>query len=209
MLQSIYTGAEAISTYKNSLITTAHNVANINTPYYKSNSLHLVDLKQGGVNISSVRQNDQLSYTIESGRTLDFVIAGEGQFKLDDNGSDYYTRSGVFYQDVAGNVVDSEGRLLLEDVVQPNENISEFDIDKDGTFSINGDVRGKVDIYDNFGNKQPDDLIEIKTGELEASDVDIAREIVNMMTTSSAMTANYANIKTADEMLGLIVDMVA
>ncbi len=63
---------------KNSLITTANNVANINTPYYKSNSLQLSELKQGGVNVASIRQNEQLSYTIASGRTLDFVIDGQG-----------------------------------------------------------------------------------------------------------------------------------
>lgn len=210
MLQSLYTGADAISTYKNSLITTANNVANINTPYYKSNSLQLSELKQGGVNVASIRQNEQLSYTIASGRTLDFVIDGQGgEFKLDDNGSDYYTRNGVFYQDTAGNIVDSEGRLLLKDVVRPDESISEFEISGDGTFSIGGEVRGKVDVYDKQGNKKPDDAFELKTGVLEASDVDIAREIVDMLTTSSAMTANYANIRTTDEMLGLIINMVA
>ena len=209
MLQSLYTGADAINTYKSSLITTAHNVANINTPYYKSNSLHLADFKQGGISVSSNRQNEQLSYTIVSGRTLDFVIEGEGEFKLDDNGSDYYTRRGVFYQDTAGNVIDSEGRLLLEDVVRPDESISEFDIDENGTFSINGEFRGKVDVYNNRGDKLPDEAYDLKTGALEASDVDIAREIVDMMVNSSAMTANYANIRTTDELLGLIVNLVA
>lgn len=208
MLQSIYAGANAISTYKNSLIASANNVANINTPYYKSNSLQLADLKQGGVNVSSIRQNQQLSYTIASGRTLDFVIDGPGQFKLDNGGEDYFTRRGVFYLDAAGNVVDGEGRMLLADVVRPDETEAEISIDDKGVFSVDGEKRGKIDVYDNKGNKQPEDTYKLKTGVLEASDVNFAREIVDMMMAQRSIEANYGSIRANNEMLGVIINLV-
>jgi len=209
MIQGLYNSADAISTYKNALITSAHNVANINTPYYKSNSLQLHDLKQGGIAVSSVRQNQQLSYTISSGRTLDFVIEGNGKFMLDDNGDPYLTRNGSFYLDGEGDVVDIKGRKLLEDVVQPGETIENFNISEDGTFTINGEARGKVDIYDSYGNKIPEDLYALRSGMIEVSDVDYAREVVGMMTTQNAMSVNYASIRTFDDMMGLIVNLVA
>ncbi|PLX67479.1 MAG: hypothetical protein C0602_10340 [Denitrovibrio sp.] len=209
MLESLYTGAEAIDTYKNSLITSAHHIANINTPYYKSNTLQLKDLEYGGINIASIRQNQSLSYTITSGRTLDFVIDGPGNFKLNDGGDEFLSRRGVFSLDDAGNVVDQKGRVLLEEVVEPGENISQFNISENGVFEINGEFRGKVDIYDNQGNKIADDQFRLRTGELEASDVDAAREIVNMMSTQKAIMFNFASIRTSDDLLGLIVNLVS
>ena len=208
MMQGLYESANAISTYKNSLITTAHNVANINTPYYKSNSLQLYDLKQGGVNVAAVRQNQDQSYTISSGRTLDFVIDGPGQFMLQDGDKEYFTRRGIFFLDGEGDIVDREGRTLLEDVVQPGETIDEFSIGQDGTFTINGEYRGKIDIYDSYGNKIPEDLYMLKSGMLEVSDVDYAREVVDMIAAQNALSANYASVRSYNELLGLIVNLV-
>ena len=208
MMQGLYESANAISTYKNSLITTAHNVANINTPYYKSNSLQLYDLKQGGVNVAAVRQNQDQSYTISSGRTLDFVIDGPGQFMLKDGDKEYFTRNGIFFLDGEGDIVDREGRTLLEDVVQPGETIDEFSIGQDGTFTINGEYRGKIDIYDSYGNKIPEDLYMLKSGMLEVSDVDYAREVVDMIAAQNALSANYASVRSYNELLGLIVNLV-
>lgn len=209
MLDSLYTGANAISTYENALSTTANNIANINTPYFKSNSIQLAELKHGGVAVSSIRQNQELSYTIQSGRTLDFVIDGEGMFRLDDNGQDYFTRRGDFTLDAEGNITDREGRILLPEVIDEGESISDADIAEDGTITVNGEFRGKVDVYSQYGEEIAENHYRLRTGELEASNVDLAREMVNMMITQNAMTANYANVRAGDEMLGMIVDMVS
>jgi len=208
MLQGLYTGANAVDTYKNSLITTAHNIANINTPYYKSNSLQLQDLKYGGINVSSIRQNEQLSYTIQSGRTLDFVIDGRGEFKLDAGGDEYFTRRGVFQVDAEGDLVDSRGRVLLADVLEEGETPSQISVAENGVVSVNNQERGKIDLYSReTGQKIADKEFRLKTGMLEASNVDIAREIVDMLTTQRAMSFNYANIRTNSEMLGLIINL--
>lgn len=208
MMQGLYNSVDAISTYKNALITSANNVANINTPYYKSNTLQLQDLKQGGIAISSVRQNQQQSYTIESGRTLDFVIDGPGNFKLNDNGQAYMTRKGTFYLDGEGDIVDRSGRVLLKDVIRRDEPVDNFNIYKDGTVTVNEEYRGKIDIYDSYGNKIPEDLYMLKSGMVEVSDVDYAREVQNMIANENAMAANYASVRTFDELLGLIVNVV-
>jgi len=209
MIQGLYNSANAINVYNTSLAVTANNIANINTPYYKSNTLQLHDLKQGGVAVSSIRQNQSLSYTIQSGRNLDFVIEGKGNFKLNDNGNAYFTRNGSFYLDGKGDIVDSKGRALLQDVVQPGETIEDFSITDEGEITVNDQYRGKIDIYDSYGNKIPEDLYSLKSGQLEVSDVDYAREVVNMMVTQHATSANVASVRTYDEMLGLIVNLVA
>lgn len=207
MLQSLYTGANAIDTYKNSLITSAHHVANINTPYYKSNTLHVKALEYGGMDVASIRQNQSLSYTIQSGRTLDFVIDGPGNFRLDDNGSDYLTRRGIFYVDGAGSVVDDKGRVLLPEVVREGESASDLNVSENGVFRVNGEVRGNIDIYDNQNNRVPQDQYRLRTGELEASDVDAAREIVNMMAAQKSIMFNAASVRASDELLGLIINL--
>lgn len=209
MLQSLYTGASAVDAYSYALATTANNIANINTPYYKSNSLQLSSLKQGGVHVASIRQNQQQSYTIQSGGTLDFVIDGSGQFKLDDNGQSYYTRNGVFHADANGDIVDSKGRTLLTGVLKNGEDASMIQVDKSGTVIVNDQIRGNIDTYNKQGEKISKDQYQVQAGKLEASNVDAAKEIVNMMLTERAMEANYASIRTSNEMLGLIVDMVA
>jgi len=161
------------------------------------------------VAVSSIRQNQSLSYTIQSGRNLDFVIEGKGNFKLNDNGNAYFTRNGSFYLDGKGDIVDSKGRALLQDVVQPGETIEDFSITDEGEITVNDQYRGKIDIYDSYGNKIPEDLYSLKSGQLEVSDVDYAREVVNMMVTQHATSANVASVRTYDEMLGLIVNLVA
>lgn len=208
MLQSLYTAANAIDTYKSSLLTTANNVANINTPYYKSNSLQLASLKQGGISVSSIRQNQSQAYTITSGRTLDFVIAGPGQFRLNQDGQDYFTRKGIFYVDGQWSLVDSDGRVLLDNVVQPGETASQVQVDDRGNVMVGDKVRGKIDIYDAYGNKMTEDQYQLKSGEVEASDVDTAKEVVNMLVAQKATLANYTVVRTNDEMLGLIVNLV-
>ncbi|ADD67865.1 fagellar hook-basal body protein [Denitrovibrio acetiphilus DSM 12809] len=208
MMQGLYTGANAISVYKNSLINTANNVANINTPYFKSNTLQLNEMEQGGVSISSIRQNQDLSYTISSGRTLDFVIDGSGQFRLEDNNGTSYTRNGVFYLDAEGDVVDSGGRKLLEDVVKPGESAESLSVGEDGSFTVDGEFRGKIDVYDSYGNKIPENLYMLRSGMLEVSDVDYAREVVDMIVTKNAFSANTSSVRTYDDMLGLIVNLV-
>lgn len=209
MIQGLYNSADALNTYKTSLAVTANNIANINTPYYKSNTLQLYDLENGGVNVSSIRQNQSLSYTIQSGRTLDFVIDGQGSFKLNDNGNAYFTRNGSFYLDGEGSIVDSKGRTLLEDIVQPGESVQDFSITDNGEVTINEQYRGKIDIYDSYGNKMPEDLYSLRSGELEVSNVDYAREVVDMMVNQNAFSANIGAVRTHDEMLGLIVNLVA
>jgi len=209
MIQSLYTAANAIDTYKNSLIITSGNIANINTPYYKSNTIQLQELKNGGVSVSSIRQNQQQSYTISSGRQLDFVIDGPGNFKLDDGGRDHFTRNGIFYQDEEGSIIDSEGRILLRDVFEPDESMRDAEIGEDGTFFVNGEVRGKVDVYNSYGERIPDSQYDLRTGEIEVSDVDYAREVINTIVQQNAFTANVASLRTNDEMIGLIVDLVS
>lgn len=209
MMQSIHANVNAINTYKNAVINSAHNIANIDTPYFKSNSLQLSDLKQGGVNVAAIRQNQSQSYTIQSGRTLDFVIEGEGQFKLDAGERDHFTRNGKFYLDAEGSIVDSKGRVLLEDVVRPDENIDDYEITEKGEFIVNREYRGKIDIFDSYGNKIPEEQYRVKSGMIEVSDVDYAKEVVDMIAAENAISANYAAVKTFDELTGLIVDLVS
>jgi len=205
MLQGLSANVTGINAYKNSLITSANNIANINTPSFKSNSLHLSELKNGGVQVSAVSSNNQQGYLIQSGRTLDFAIQGDGYFKLQgDDGGDYFTRKGNFYVDGEGSLVDERGRTLVEDVVDVGDKLS---IEDDGGILVNGERVGEIPIFDNNGNRIQQDRVDLRSGALEASNVDYAREIVNMMVSQNAMKANITSARTHDDLLGLIVNL--
>jgi flagellar basal body rod protein FlgG len=204
MLQGLSSNVTGINAYKNTLITSAHNVANINTPAFKSNTLQLSELKNGGMQVASIRQSDLQSYSINSGRPLDFYINGDGYFKLDDNGEDYFTRKGNFYLDAAGSLVDERGRILMEDVVEPGDKL---DISDDGGVYVNGEERGFIGLFNKNGEEFPRENVDIRSGALEASDVDYAREVVNMIAASRSIESNITSMRTHDDLLGLIVNL--
>lgn len=50
---------------------------------------------------------------------------------------------------------------------------------------------------------------EQRMGWVESSNTDIARQFVDMISTTNAWKANVATIRTADEMMGTLIDTVA
>ncbi|HEY5723957.1 MAG TPA: flagellar basal-body rod protein FlgF [Allosphingosinicella sp.] len=120
MLGAIYIGLSGMSAYSKGLQTISNNVANLNTPGYKSSTTSFsdtfsyggggltftggTDLRQSGTGVSfdqphvDFRQGDLR----QTGNDLDLAIQGSGFLALLGGGKTYYARTGEF-------VVDSEG----------------------------------------------------------------------------------------------------
>lgn len=205
MIQGMYTSLSALNAYADSVASSAGNIANINTPGYKSNSVALADMSTGGVKISSIIRNSGVSYAISTGNNLDLAIQSDGNFRVTSpNGDVSYTRNGNFTLDTQGDLVDSQGNVLLTNV---GTNASSIDVASDGTVIANGQVRGQIQLYDNNGQLMNQSQTDIRSGALEASNVDIAKEIINMNLSQRAFSFNLAALKTQDEMLGTILDL--
>lgn len=166
-----------------------------------------------------------------TGNELDWAIEGRGFFKILSNGEELYTRAGAFKLDRDGYVCTSNGdRLQPEFTVPPNTTI--ISIDPYGLLVAsdpNGNPLASVQltIFDfanpaglysmgrNLyrttqasgepveGNPGTENLGTIAQGFLEQSNVDVVKEMVDMIVTQRAYELNSKTVQTADEMLAL------
>ena len=133
----IHTALSALSSYDLMLQVTANNLANLNTPGFKSQSLHFLDTfyqtlqaptvpiggGQGGKNPIQIGMGVAFGAIITrmaqgtftpTGMSTDMTIIGNGFFAVTKNGQALYTRDGAFRVDANGNLVHAgTGALLL------------------------------------------------------------------------------------------------
>lgn len=138
----------------------ANNMANMNTPAYKSMEPHFTPYVEKTVTDESLLKT-KLTYTHDfgivrdlsdgalnaTGNELDFGINGDGYFVLDTSEGERYTRNGHFRLDADGKIVNSDGNPLLATdgkpiFIAPEE--SEITLSKDGTISTENGEIGKV-----------------------------------------------------------------
>ena len=128
------TGLNAAGTELDSI---SNNIANNATSGFKRSRVEFADVYAlstfggntpavgQGVQIAGIRQEFQQGDMQFTNRNLDLAVEGLGMFKLNDNGSSVYTRSGNFGMDREGFISDSKGNKLTgygvseEGVIQP------------------------------------------------------------------------------------------
>jgi flagellar hook protein FlgE len=123
MLDSIYSAYTGLLSFNDALNVLSNNVANMNTPGFKSSDVTFRDLfyrysSDGG---EQSTLNSQVGEGTETGGTrvsfaqgqagntgnpLDLAISGNGFFVLKDAASTYYTRTGQFDVDAQGYLID-------------------------------------------------------------------------------------------------------
>jgi flagellar basal-body rod protein FlgG len=173
-----------------------------------------------------------------TGNELDVGIEGTGFFQIElPNGETAYTRSGTFKKDSTGRLVTSDGYPLLPEIVIP-ENTSSISIGEDGTVEANLDNStiptqvGSIELIifanasglKNMGRNlyletpasgTPTSNIPgengagtLSQGYLEGSNVSIMEEMVQMIAGQRAYEINSKVIKTADEMVQMMNNLV-
>jgi flagellar hook protein FlgE len=123
MFDSIYVGTSGLNSFSEGLSNISNNVANMNTPGFKSSGLAFLDLyyryesNGGGGSPYSQGSGVQAGSTFlkftqgefrETGNNLDVAIDGNGFFILNKDGKTFYTRSGQF-------TIDEDGFLTAQD----------------------------------------------------------------------------------------------
>ena len=169
---------------------------------------------------------------------LDLGIEGAGFFQIElPTGDSSYTRAGTFKKDGAGRMVTSDGYPLLPEIAIP-ENASNISIGEDGTVEVVLDNSttptqiGSIEL-NNFANAAglrsigrnlymettssgtPTTNVpgeggagSLSQGFLEGSNVNIMEEMVMMIAGQRAYEINSKAIKTADEMVQMMNNMV-
>lgn len=136
MSQALQTASTGINAGQSQINVIANNVANINTVAYKSANMTFETLfsntlshgsaatKEGGgtnpmqiglgVKIGGISRNFEVGTFVNTGRDTDVMISGNGYFVVQDSdGTQYFTRDGVFTTDSDGNLVTQSGMKVV------------------------------------------------------------------------------------------------
>jgi flagellar basal-body rod protein FlgF len=150
----------------------ANNLANSSTPSFKAERLLFAELLDRGTanqplsfvqDLGTVRDTKQGPIT-RTGNSLDFALQGDGYLKVETPLGIRYTRNGRFQLDGTGQVVTSQGYLLLADGDRPltvPTDATDITVTRDGTVSTGQGESGRLAIV-RFENER--DLIPAAAG---------------------------------------------
>jgi flagellar basal-body rod protein FlgG len=184
-----------------------------------------------GVRTASVQKDFALGNAISTKNILDIQIEGAGFFQvLTPDGELAYTRDGSFKKDPTGKIVDKNGNALQPEITIP-PNVTAIEITGTGEVRVMGGQNeppqtvGQIDINSfinpaglkslgrNLFSQTPASGQALTTrpglngtgylaqGQLEASNVNIVDEMVNMIRAQRAFETNSKVMQTADQML--------
>lgn len=159
MLKAIDTGRSGIVARQVRLDAAAADVANVNTPGYKRQEVTFADLlyqemnaagrpvageaaarplRGAGVAAAGFFRDFSDGPRVQTGRALDVAVEGEGFFRVELPGGEYaYTRSGAFFVDLEGRLVDENGYRLSPEITIP-EGFPVLSVSPDGTLLAEG-----------------------------------------------------------------------
>ncbi|MCQ2873532.1 flagellar basal-body rod protein FlgG [Helicobacter pylori] len=254
MLRSLYSATSGMLAQQTHIDTASNNIANVNTTGFKKsradfNDLFYQAMQYAGTNTSNTTLSpDGMEVGLgvrpsaitkmfsqgspkETENNLDVAITGKGFFQVQlPDGTTAYTRSGNFKLDEQGNLVTSEGYLLIPQITLP-EDTTQVNIGVDGTVSVTqglqttSNVIGQITLAnfvnpaglhsmgDNLfsitnasgdaivGNPDSQGLGKLRQGFLELSNVRLVEEMTDLITAQRAYEANSKSIQTADAML--------
>lgn len=178
-----------------------------------------------------IRDNSK-GIIVNTESTTDLAINGPGYFRVRGSRGDMLTRGGSFNINANGKLVDKNGNLLVIEPYGNNINIpltkDNFSIKEDGVITVKQgndytDI-GKINVYNTVGENDllsigenlyvPKDGVEpklvnssIMQGFLEGSNVDMAKEMSDMIITQRAFGFASRAVTTADEMWGMVNNM--
>ena len=254
MMQSLYTASTGMLGMQMQIDTTANNIANVNTIGFKKSRAEFADLMYQVTEYAGTATSDVTKSPtgIEVGlgsrptavnkiftegslkqtdNELDIAITGRGFFKLElPDGSQAYSRNGAFKMDDAGTLVNSDGYMVMPQIVIPPDSTN-ISIATDGIVSViqAGQTEatqvgqlgltnfvnpaGLHSMGDNLyietdssgqaldGVAGLDGLGTIKQGFVELSNVELVVELTDLITGQRAYDSNSKVITTSDEML--------
>lgn len=195
----------------------ANNMANLNTPAYKGQSMLFVEYLEttdSGEKMSFVQDISLVRNLTEGQMTttenpLDLAIAGEGYFEIETPVGPRYSRNGVFQLNADGQLVTSSGQPVLGEGGQPitlPPNSTDVTITRDGTISTSHGPAGRLrlvrfedeqamvkladGLYDADGQDAlPAEGAEVMQGMVEGSNVQGIIELTRMIETARSYSS--------------------
>lgn len=213
MMRGIYCSNTGLNTLQQKIDLTANNIANSNTDGFKEGKLSVRTFKEeiNGVAADQLKINFAQGTLRETGDPNNFAIEGDAFFKIDTGEGTIYTRQGAFITNAEGNLITNQGYKVTgvngevkmvdgkpdQDLALANFAHTEFLTPVEGGFAAN-DQCGLSEA----GNGT------VRQGFLEASNVDLAQNLVDLITVSRGYALNSRMITAQDEILQKAVEEV-
>lgn len=254
-MRALSTAATGMEAQQLNVEVIAHNLANMNTTAFKRQRAEFQDLLYQnlgqvgaassdagtivptglqiglGVQAGSVYRITEQGSLSQTGNELDLAISGRGYFRIElPNGGEAYTRAGSFSRSPEGQLVTSDGYLVMPGIAVPAE-ARRVEVNQQGQVQVQLDgeaeaqILGQIEVI-TFANEagleaagdnlyletaasgaanvgvpgQPGFGI-IRQGFVETSNVDAVTEITALIRAQRAYEMNARVISAADEML--------
>jgi flagellar basal-body rod protein FlgG len=243
MADGIYAAAAGMAAQQTRLDAIANDLANADTPGYKSERVAFQDLvygQEGNVPVGSgavaldAGRSTAQGVLNDSADPLSVAISGPGFFQIRrPDGSVGLTRDGAFQLDSAGSLVTSQGERLVPPITLPaGTQPSDVTIGKDGTVSLQASNRivGKIALVNvpapggllavgsstyvataASGAATPlaaGTTTKVEQNQLEASNVDQATAMTNLLDAQQGYSLASRVISTQDQLLQMANGMV-
>ena len=162
-----------------------------------------------------------------TGNPLDLALDGEGFFTLrNEEGNTFLTRAGTFEVDAQGRMSFPGGLLLTSEGGAIQVGNGQVTVDQSGSVQVDGLTAGRI-VPVTVSNM--DELVKIggslfsvpegveltsvaqpniRQGYLEAANIDIVREMVDMIISYRTYEANSKALQSQDDSLGQLMDRV-
>jgi len=191
-----------------------------------------LQIGHGSQAVSTIRNFMQGSMS-ETGNPLDMAISGNGFFRIEmPDGSIAYTRDGNFSRDSSGMIINNSG-LPLASHIQIPKDAKGIQISQDGTVTalMSGDNQkvelGQIEIarFSNPGGLEAkgnnlfreteasgmpfvdhpgaEGFGQVHQGFLEGSNVDVVKEMVDLIQAQRAYETNSKMVQSADQMMSV------
>jgi flagellar basal-body rod protein FlgF len=238
MIRGLYVAAEGMAARQKAQDVLAMNLANVNTTGFKADrpvfetalqrTLYRVE-GTGATPIGTLSAGALLTTTytdlqpgplMRTGNPLDVAIEGEGYFAVQTPAGIRYTRNGAFSLNAEGILITREGFPVLgtQGVIRLPRSAT-LEIGEDGSLRIDGRVVDRLQIVQGtmrkdtngwlVGNATPVATPRLITGMLEGANVNIVREMVEMIEYLRAYETHQRVIQAQDETLGRAINEIA
>jgi flagellar basal-body rod protein FlgG len=163
----------------------------------------------------------------KTGNNLDLAIEGTGFFVVEaDDGTNFLTRSGNFVVDGSGYIADAEGNHLLSEGGPINVAEGEVSVSESGQVEVDREAVSTIRVVDVEDTSQlrktgksgfvlpeginpiPAVRFAIRQGYLETSNVDIIKEMVDMIISYRNYESDANSLKIQDETLEKLINNV-
>ncbi|HZO96367.1 MAG TPA: flagellar hook-basal body protein [Gaiellaceae bacterium] len=232
MANGIYAAAAGLAAQQERIDALANDLANADTPGYRSRRIGFRDLVYGGDGGTAgagaaavdAGRSERQGPLAPSDDPLALAIVGPGYFQVRRaDGRLALTRDGDFQLDASRTLVTSTGERVEPPVRVPaGTSPEDVTVAPDGTVTAHGKRLGRIELVDvpapaglvSLGSSQlapsaasgaaaPAKGARIEQGQLEQSDVDVARALVDLLDAQQSYSLAGKVVTTQDELLAI------